>query len=113
MERFINEHRGATGARLCSWCHGAVPAGLRTRCGSLLCKEMIWRAQAWARCMNFTMRRDKHTCVVCGAGAAEVDHIIPVSLGGTGDLNNLRALCHECHKQATARLRRDGKDYLA
>ena len=29
--------------------------------------------------------------------AYEVDHIRPVSRGGTNDFSNLRALCRECH----------------
>jgi len=27
----------------------------------------------------------------------EIDHIIPVCLGGTNDENNLQTLCRECH----------------
>jgi hypothetical protein len=30
---------------------------------------------------------------VCGAPATEVDHIRPVSVGGTDDPANLRAVC--------------------
>ncbi|MDR4483802.1 MAG: HNH endonuclease signature motif containing protein [Nitrospirales bacterium] len=37
----------------------------------------------------------------------EVDHIIPVSLGGGGcGLDNLRTLCWVCHKEVTADLKR-------
>jgi hypothetical protein len=30
---------------------------------------------------------------VCGAPATEIDHIRPVSIGGTDDPANLRAVC--------------------
>lgn len=35
--------------------------------------------------------------------ANEVDHIIPLSLGGTDDEDNLRAINKECHKKKTAK----------
>lgn len=45
--------------------------------------------------------RDNFKCVVCGATSQEkllhVDHILPVSLGGNNDFNNLRTLCAECN----------------
>ncbi len=48
--------------------------------------------------------RDKHTCQECGIGRGEdvdlvlhVDHITPVSLGGTNDLDNLITLCADCN----------------
>lgn len=64
------------------------------------------------------MNRDGFKCVICGASAKEgahlhVDHIIPVSKGGTSTPSNLRTLCERCnigksnkietspHKQAT------------
>ncbi len=47
------------------------------------------------------LKRDRHTCKGCGARAPdvelEVDHIIPVSKGGTDELSNLRTLCKECN----------------
>ena len=39
-------------------------------------------------------------CQLCGEELThtyEVDHIRPVSRGGTNDFSNLRALCRECH----------------
>ncbi len=48
------------------------------------------------------LERDNFRCVLCGddseAGAQlEVDHIVPVSKGGTDDRSNLRALCWACN----------------
>jgi 5-methylcytosine-specific restriction protein A len=34
--------------------------------------------------------------------AEEVDHIIPLSKGGTYDRSNLQGLCRECHEKKTA-----------
>lgn len=40
-------------------------------------------------------------CNHCGAPAVDVDHIIPLSRGGTHDRENLQPLCHACHSRKT------------
>lgn len=45
--------------------------------------------------------RDKFKCKICGISSDKamlhIDHIIPVSKGGTNDFNNLRTLCAFCN----------------
>lgn len=41
------------------------------------------------------------TCRVCGAPATQVDHIVPLYMGGTSDRDNLQALCQACHLAKT------------
>jgi 5-methylcytosine-specific restriction endonuclease McrA len=112
------------GKRVCTWCHEEVPEGLRTRCGKAECREKIWQAQSWGRCAKVALRRNR-LCQgkliertgnsirtrLCGKRALEVDHIVPVSLGGSGDQSNLRCLCHECHLAATNALRKYKSEY--
>ena len=48
------------------------------------------------------LHRDQYRCQTCGATAEDgaklhVDHILPVSKGGTNDESNLRTLCSECN----------------
>ena len=48
------------------------------------------------------LHRDQYRCQACGATAEDgaklhVDHILPVSKGGTNNESNLRALCSECN----------------
>jgi hypothetical protein len=47
------------------------------------------------------LRRDNHACRYCGASAPDavltVDHVIPVTLGGTDDPGNLAAACSVCN----------------
>ena len=50
------------------------------------------------------LKRDKFKCVLCGRSPAttpnldlQIDHIIPYSLGGETELNNLQTLCSECN----------------
>lgn len=48
------------------------------------------------------MKRDNFTCQYCGAHGAgvvlEVDHIIPISKGGTSDMDNLITACLDCNR---------------
>lgn len=50
---------------------------------------------------NEIRARDNHTCQLCGNAGHPVDHITPVSLGGTNDPANLRVLCSPCHDVKT------------
>lgn len=52
--------------------------------------------------------RDGYRCQRCGASGANgaeltVDHIVPVSRGGTNDPSNLRTLCRSCNSRKGAR----------
>lgn len=44
-------------------------------------------------------KRDNHACVICGSTRnLELDHIIPISLGGENSIENGQTLCHKCHR---------------
>ncbi|MGG6294680.1 HNH endonuclease [Leptolyngbya sp. AN02str] len=48
------------------------------------------------------LARDKWTCMSCGRSAKDgitlhVDHILPRSLGGSNDMENLQTLCWKCN----------------
>lgn len=105
----------AAGKRICSWCFGEVPAGRMTRCGKEAYTERIQEAISWNVCCRRTIKAALgRGCALCGYRyPQEVDHILPVSLGGTGDPDNRRALCHRCHKEETARLRKERDRFVA
>jgi len=51
------------------------------------------------------LKRDNYKCLICGKSPSthpelslEVDHILPVSKGGTNDLENLQTLCFYCNR---------------
>ena len=45
-----------------------------------------------------TLEKARYRCQHCrNAGRLEVDHILPVSEGGTDESFNLQALCPQCH----------------
>lgn len=45
------------------------------------------------------IRKANWRCQLCGRESSnlEIDHIHPISEGGSDDLNNLRVLCRSCH----------------
>jgi len=65
----------------------------------------------WRRKRDAVLQRDGYLCQCeqCQEGsrlpkvANEVDHIVPLSQGGTDDPSNLRAINRECHRAKTAR----------
>lgn len=62
----------------------------------------------WGKMRKIAMARDSGLCQPCMlAGniskARDVDHITPKSKGGTDDLDNLQAICIDCHKAKTAK----------
>lgn len=55
--------------------------------------------------------RDNFTCQICGISTKdephlllEIDHIIPVSKGGTSDMSNLQTLCWKCNRSKSNKL---------
>lgn len=51
------------------------------------------------------MKRDKYTCVYCGSREDLcLDHIYPVSLGGSSTPGNLQILCRSCNSRKGAKI---------
>ncbi len=49
--------------------------------------------------------RDPNECKFCGSkDSLEIDHIIPLSRGGTNELSNLQILCRTCNRKKGARV---------
>lgn len=121
--------RGPNGRALCRRCATEVPKGRQTFCSAACVTEWQIRTNA-AFARQQVWKRDKGVCADCGSVAREryweryphehgrradedpggecgqADHIIPVvEGGGECGLDNLRTLCTECHRKATAALR--------
>ncbi len=51
------------------------------------------------------MERGGHKCAHCGSTKKlEIDHIIPISKGGTGDEANLQVLCRPCNRKKRVKI---------
>jgi 5-methylcytosine-specific restriction endonuclease McrA len=61
-----------------------------------------WRngsTRKWRTLRAAVLRRDGHACQRCGVedAAMTVDHIVPKSMGGSDDMENLQVLCAYCN----------------
>ena len=49
--------------------------------------------------------RQQMKCNICSTGFMsrewDIDHVIPIFSGGTNDIDNLQALCLDCHREKT------------
>lgn len=93
----------------CVICGKDLPKGQRKYCGSECWGDWFSKVPhpiSWAQIRLAVIQRDNYTCQKCSnhnLHEAEVDHIVPVSMGGDNfDLENLQTLCHECHARKTA-----------
>lgn len=63
---------------------------------------MARREHIPARLRHEVFRRDNYRCRECGATnketTLEIDHIVPVSKGGSNSLSNLQTLCKKCNR---------------
>lgn len=53
------------------------------------------------------LERDNYRCAYCGDYAGCVDHIVPVSRGGTNDDENLVAACYPCNGKKSNKIDMD------
>jgi hypothetical protein len=55
----------------------------------------------WLNVRKNIFKRDNYKCTYCGVYAEklECDHIIPVSKGGSNDMDNLTTACRTCNRQ--------------
>ncbi len=53
-----------------------------------------------SRMRFIVFKRDKYTCRIClkSGGELEIDHIIPVSKGGSEMIDNLQTACYTCNR---------------
>jgi 5-methylcytosine-specific restriction endonuclease McrA len=79
--------------RRCLTCRVLIATG--SYCAT--CRPRNGSTWAWRALRLRALDRDRGLCVVCGDVATEVDHIVPVELGGGDGLDNLRSLCSDCH----------------
>ena len=48
---------------------------------------------------GFTARYYGKPCIVCGKPSDTIDHIVPISCGGTNDIENLQPMCRSCNSK--------------
>ena len=69
--------------------------------------------KAWEVLRAQVFSRDKNTCVYCGMGEnLECDHIVPVSRGGSNELDNLATACERCNQSKGQKLLSEWPGYI-
>ena len=59
------------------------------------------RGRKWMR-LRHVVLVEEPLCMICRrAASVEVDHIIPITKGGTDERDNLQGVCAECHEEKT------------
>jgi 5-methylcytosine-specific restriction endonuclease McrA len=82
--------------RRCLTCRTVIASG--SYCAR--CRPRNGSTRAWRDLREQILLRDRGACVLCGRLAVEVDHIIPLSEGGSDSPGNLRSLCAPCHARS-------------
>jgi 5-methylcytosine-specific restriction endonuclease McrA len=72
-----------------------------------------YSSRSWSSIRKAVLLRDVYRCASCrrivDGPDAQVDHMLPLSEGGTDDLANLQTLCIGCHSRKTmGEIRRKG-----
>ena len=59
------------------------------------------RGRLWMRLREIVLIEEP-LCMICNRNpSAQVDHIKPISKGGTDERDNLQGICLECHEDKT------------
>jgi 5-methylcytosine-specific restriction endonuclease McrA len=56
-----------------------------------------YNSAEYKRNRKLILEQSQHICHYCQGYANTADHIVPVSQGGTHELSNLLAACHQCN----------------
>ena len=89
--------------RRCPTCDRAESTRRRRKPSGQIYQSNSWRGKNGTR--QRVLKRDHHTCQLCGRGATHVDHIIPITTCANHgispyDPSNCRALCASCAGRA-------------
>jgi len=86
---------------------GTIPATVKdTRRLRLKLTRAIHGGHTPSEWIRLKKRSDNRCCRCYGDKPLQKDHKIPLSLGGTDLIDNIQALCHECHRAKDGLVRR-------
>ena len=98
-EKRVDNERGFS-----YWVYSDIMFPLELEYGEGCSKDMVRRGRKGIsqRVRFEVLRRNKFCCSYCGKAAVDgyrlvIDHIKPVSKGGTNDIDNLTASCDDCN----------------
>lgn len=83
-------------------------ATVDTRKGAPVAVDRI-RGNTLTKIRKRVMLRDEYTCRMCGmlTSSGEIDHVVPLHLGGSESDENRQYLCVSCHLRKSSAEERD------
>ena len=97
--------------RFGTWNKAVTLAGLEPRPVGVRKRSLYMRKKLRPYKILPVLKRDKFKCCLCGKIPSKfpfrelhVDHIMPVSKGGTNDIDNLWTLCSKCNLSKRAKI---------
>lgn len=70
-----------------------------SRCPACAPPPRKLRGRPWRRMREEVFAAKGRTCVYCGGFADEVDHVVPVKIGGVDAIDNLVPACRSCNRR--------------
>jgi hypothetical protein len=106
LKEFVRFKELAYAQRKCAYCEALLSDRRKIfcdyRCRRIFNRKFSYFVVTWRQVRYRTLRRDHWSCVKCGRRAREVDHIIPLALGGSEfEVANCQSLCRACHIKKT------------
>lgn len=103
MKRFLNRHPEAAGRHLDALSQAEKTKFLQDSMRQKARSKRRSRAGISQSLRFQILQRDGYRCRYCGRSPKdgvklEIDHIIPVSKGGTNDVRNLVTACQQCNR---------------
>lgn len=85
-------------AEMGSPAHEKIKEGARRRAARRRARQDVSESE-WYSLRALAFERDGYACTYCGdtEGPHEVDHIVPLSRGGTSSIDNLTVSCRACN----------------
>ncbi len=106
LKGYVRFKESAHASRMCGFCgvrlYDKRKIFCNSRCRRSFNRKFHYFVVTWRQVRYRTLRRDRWLCVKCGRRAREVDHIIPLALGGSEfNTDNCQSLCRSCHLRKT------------
>lgn len=78
----------------------------------MTCKDQSYKPLYCRKIKKAVLAFFRGLCYYCRKPAQVVDHLIPLSRGGTNEVENLVAACHECNSKKGTKTPQEYSTYL-
>lgn len=79
-------------------------------------RHIGWRVRGKVMTKSWSRYHDAYLCTYCVNRLTErdvvIDHIVPLSLGGTDEMDNLQVTCRRCNLWKADKTPEDAEEYI-